>query len=148
MPSRIFSLKNPGWAAMALALAMVVLLLLDRVLAVAVLAPLRERVDPHEQRRPEGHHEGRGAERAGHELRDVLVRRAGPQRELLEVEVADVEPARAAGLVLAVDVVHVAVGVRVDAGLGELEQLAAAPVGERAGRADLGAGGLEPLRLA
>src|SRR5512142_2667926 len=105
MPSRIFSRKKPApWGAMAAAcpLAMVVLLLLDGVaVAVAVPAALRERVDPHQQRGPEGHHERRGAERARDELRDLLVRHAaGAERELLELEVADVEPARAARLVL------------------------------------------------
>src|SRR5512140_112695 len=81
MPSRIFSRKKPGWAARAWALAMGLLLLLGRVLAVP--APLRERVDPHQQRGPEGHDERRGAERAGHERRVLLVRHAGAERELL-----------------------------------------------------------------
>src|SRR5512133_2737574 len=71
MPSRIFSRKNDGCAARAsvLTLAMVLLLSGAAVGVLAVLAPLRERVEPHQQRGPEGHHEGRGAQRAGDQVR-------------------------------------------------------------------------------
>src|SRR5215208_6601133 len=89
MPSRIFSRKNPGLAATAWALAMGLLLLLFGVLA--VLAPLREGVDPHQQRGPEGHDERGGAEGAGDEARVPLVSHADAERELLEGDVADVE---------------------------------------------------------
>src|SRR5512137_2375109 len=98
IPSRILSRKNDDEPFMeaALALAMVLLLLLDLV------APLRERVEPHEQRGPERHHEGRGAQRAGHQLGVGPIRHAGVERQLLEGDVRDVEPAGPAGLVLAV----------------------------------------------
>src|SRR5512133_2112116 len=148
-PSRIFSRTNDWnvWgAATALALAMVILLLGAGLLG--LFAAPRERVEPHEQRGPKGHHEGRGAERAGDEARDRGLRDVRPERELVQLDVGDVQPGRAAGLVLAVDVRDVLAGVRVDAPLRLLEQLTALAEGERAGGADLGARGLQALRLA
>src|SRR5512138_3781952 len=129
-----------------------VVLLLGRAVARVVgglVLLVGHRVDPHQQGRPQGHDERRSAERAGDDVRV----RAGPDvgrevRHLLERDVADVEPARAARLELAVHVVHVAVGVRVDALLGDLDQLGALPEREGAGRADLGARRALPLRLA
>src|SRR5512138_1180599 len=144
-PSRIFSRKNEGCAVTATApcpLAMVVLLLLDLV------APLREHVEPHEQRGPQRHDEGRSAEGALDVVGDGLLGEVRLERELLRLDVGQVQPARPAHLVLAVDVVHVAARVGVDAGLRDVEQLVALAEGERAGGADLRARGLEPLRLA
>src|SRR5512145_445538 len=141
MPSRIFSRTNDWGAAMARAwtLAMVVLLPVLRALALGRPAAPGERVKPHQERGPQGHHERRSAERAGDEARDVLLRDVRAERELPDVDVGDVQPARPAGLVLALHVLHVLAGVRVDAGLRELEHLGARAERERAGRAHLGA---------
>src|SRR6266540_2536680 len=109
---------------------------------------LREHVEAHQQRRPERHDERRGAERAGDERGVLRVGHAGAERELLERDVADVEPARPARLVLAVDMVQVPGRIRVDARVRELEQLGAAAEGERAGGADLSARRLQPGGLA
>src|SRR5512133_1426803 len=151
IPSRIFWRMKPGAVATAaFALAMVVLLLGLAVAGVVggLALPVGDRVDPHQERRPQGHDERRGAEGAADEVRVGLRPDVRRQRELLEGAVGDVEPARAARLELTVDVVHVAVGLLVDAGLGDLDQLAALPEEEGTGRADLGAGRSLPLRLA
>src|SRR5574340_886065 len=146
MPSRIFSLMKEGCArAPVRTSAMVVLLLAGggRLRVLALLAALRERVEPHQQRGPEGHHEGRGAQRAGHEVRVRPLGDVRPEGQLLQLDVADVEPARAARLALAEHVVEVAIGVGVDARLGRLEELGPPPEGEGAGGARLGAGRLQ-----
>src|SRR5512133_1252093 len=152
MPSRSFWRTKPGAVATAvLALAMVVLLLGRTVAGVVgfLVLGVGHRVDAHQERRPQGHDERRGPECAGDEIRvragaDV----GGEVRHLIERDVGDVEPAGAARLELAVHVVHVAVGVAVDALLRDLDQLGALPEREGAGRADLGAGRGLPLRLA
>src|SRR5512133_1990889 len=151
IPSRIFWRMKPGAVATAaFALAMMVLLLGLAVAGIrgGLVLPVGDRVDPHQERRPQGHDERRGAQRAGDEIRVRPGPDVGRERELLEGDVGDVEPARAARLELAVDVVDVAVGLLVDAGLGDLDQLAALSVEEGTGRADLGAGRSLPLRLA
>src|SRR5690349_20066084 len=78
MPIRIFSLNQcAGAVAAVTVLDMVVPLLLGSgrggLLGGVGVAALRERVEPHEQRRPERHDEGRSAERALHLVRVRLV---------------------------------------------------------------------------
>src|SRR5574342_32846 len=148
-PSRIFSWNQEPWPAAAAALVMA-LLLSGRVPALPrhPLLAVRESVDPHEQRRPQGHDEGRYAQGAPDQLR---VRGVGDRHlhvQARDVDVRDVEPVRPPGLVLAVDVVHVAVRVPVDAPLRLLEERAALAEGERAAGADRGAGRRLSLRLA
>src|SRR5512137_1473475 len=89
MPSRIFSRKNEEdpFSVATPASAMALLLLLDLV------AALRERVEAHEQRWPERHDEGWGAQRPGDQLVVGALRDPGGQRQLLEGDVGDVEPA-------------------------------------------------------
>src|SRR5690349_21552667 len=76
MPMRIFSLNQCAGAVAVAAvrvLDMIVPLLLGGgrggLLGGVGIAALREGVEPHEQRRPERHHEGRSAERALHLVR-------------------------------------------------------------------------------
>src|ERR1019366_6118514 len=113
-----------------------------------LVATFAERVHAHEKRRPESDDEGHGRERAVRELRIRLLLDAGGQRQGLERHVGDVEPARAARLVLAVNLVDVLLGVRVDACLGLFKEVRALAELKRAGGADLRACGRKTLRLA
>src|SRR3990172_7155604 len=118
--------------------------LLLRFTGGALPAP-RERVEPHQERWPERQHErNRRQERPG----QLGIRRGPevhPEAELLERDVGQVEPAGAAHLVLAVDVVDVAVRVLVDAGLRALQELS--PLAELEGSAGAHLGARRELAL-
>src|ERR1017187_1145133 len=150
IPRKRFSLiqgppKSAGFRAcsdMAFLLPSIVLFRRDLV------ATLAEGVHAHEERRPERDDEGHGRKRAVGELGVGLLLDAGGKLQGLERHVGDVEPARAARFVLAVDLVDVLFRVLVDALLGLFEEVGARAELERARRADLRARGHEALRLA
>src|SRR5512139_862374 len=112
-----------------------------------LLAAPGEGVEPHQQGGPEREHERHRGERRPAELwrRCRAEIRAEPQA--LERHVADVKPARAADLVLAVDVMHLLAGVLVNAGPGFLDQLTTRAELQRPGRARFDTGGRETLLL-
>src|SRR6266567_1078737 len=150
MPSRILSWnQDRAGRALSIALFMATLLVVAGVvLFIGLGAAARESVETHQQWRPERHHERRDAQGALHEVGVRGVEDVGLHRQLLEGRVGDVEPVGPAGLMLAVDVLDVLVGVAVDALARLGDHVFAAAEGEGAARADRGAGGLEPLGLA
>src|SRR5659263_152819 len=131
-------------APLALAAAASVLLAMGCLLLFVDLAVLDEVVQPDEEGRPQDEHQGHPVEEAGGELGIGGRRQVGLQAELLLRNPRQEEPSGPADLVLPVDLVDVLARLVVDPGLGDLEQVALLPEEGRAGRADLGAGGLLP----
>src|SRR3972149_5167530 len=142
-PSRSFSRTQERRSTLSATVSFMARLLL-RFTGGALPAP-RERVEPHQERWPERQHErNRRQERPG----PLGIRRGPevhPEAELLERDVGQVEPAGAAHLVLAVDVVDVAVRVLVDAGLRDLQELS--PLAELKGSAGAHLGARRELAL-